>query len=191
MRMTTVRAGILWVTLVAPTGCVRHTMPKAPADGSSRWAIVGEPAPEIALRSLDGGTRLLSSFIGSVVVVAFWSTFCGPCRDELSQLEIIQERHRDLNVLAISLDDKDSDDAVQQAVTQLHLNFPILRDPDGHVTYAYMKYAMTPLTVVVGRDGRVRALHRGYVPALAEQLEREVQTALGDPRARETSACEM
>jgi thiol-disulfide isomerase/thioredoxin len=166
--------------LVAAACTHAHTFPPSPRDGSSRWAVVGEQAPELALPALDGSMQRLSSYAGRVVVVDFWATFCGPCRQELPELEALRTRHPDVVILAVSIDDADSDDAVSSFVHDRHLGFTVLRDRDGAGAFRYMKFASTPLTVVVGKDGRLRALHRGYAPPLAVRLEDEVLAALAD-----------
>ena len=172
---------MLCVMLMATMGCAHHTLPQPPADASSRWAVPGESAPEFALPSIDGGSFRLSSYSGRVVIVTFWGTFCRPCRDELRELNLLLVRHRDVIVLAVSLDDDDSNESVRKVAAQIHLSFPILRDPSGHVAFTYMKVAMTPFTAIVGRDGRLRAVHRGYSPSLPRLIEEEVQTALTNP----------
>lgn len=168
------------LTLVTATGCARHTLPVNPAGVTGHSPVVGDAAPEIALPSLDGAAYRLSSYAGQVVVVTFWATFCGPCREELPVLDALRARHPDVVVLAVSLDDADSDDAVRGEVKQLQLHFPVLRDPDGRAAFQYMRYAATPLTVVIGRDQRLRALNRGYTLGTAARLEQEVATAVSD-----------
>jgi peroxiredoxin len=178
--MTKIAAALLGATLLSPLACARHTFPRVPADGSSRWAEVGEPAPEVALPSLDGSPQKLSSYAGRVVVVDFWATFCGPCRQELPALEALRVRYPEVVVLAVSIDDAESDDAVREVARDLHLGFPVLRDTTGRVAFTYMKHAMAPLTAIVGRDGRIRAIHHGYAPSLAAPLEHEMQAALAE-----------
>ena len=169
--------------LLPVTGCAHSAFPREPADGSSRWAVVGEPAPDITLPAVDGGTVRLSTYAGHVAVVTFWATFCGPCRLELPALEAMRARHgEDLAILAVSIDDGDADDAVNDVVQRLGLHFPVLRDPDGRATpFAYMKHAMTPTTFLVGRDGRVRARFGGYNPQRGvAPLEDAVNKALAE-----------
>jgi peroxiredoxin len=179
--VTKATACLLGTMLLTPLGCVvRHTFPPAPADGSSRWATVGETAPDVALPSLDGSVQRLSSYAGRVVVVDFWATFCGPCRQELPELEALRVRHPEVIVLAVSIDEDANDDAVRKFASDRHLGFPILRDPDGVAAYKYMKFGVTPLTALVGKDGRLRAVHHGYAAPLAVRLEEEVEFALAD-----------
>jgi peroxiredoxin len=170
--------------LLAVAACAhQHSLP-SPGVGS-RWAVVGERAPEIALRSLDGGEQRLSAYSGRVVLVTFWTTFCGPCRQELPALEALRVRYPDLVVLAVSLDEDGEDDQVRAVAGELQLHFPILRDPQGRVAFEYTKIAATPFTALVGRDGLLRATHRGYLPPVATRLDTEVRTALAEAPPRD------
>jgi peroxiredoxin len=171
---------LLGVLLLSPLACAHHTFPRVPADGSSRWAAVGDPAPEVALPALDGSLQKLSSYAGRVVLVDFWATFCGPCRQELPALEALRGRYPEVVVLAVSIDDAESDDAVREVARDLHLGFPVLRDPTGSVAFTYMKHAMTPSTAIVGRDGRIRAIHIGYAASPEAHLEQEMQAAIAE-----------
>jgi thiol-disulfide isomerase/thioredoxin len=180
------RFAVVLALLWPLTACAHtHTLPRPQSDVASRWAVVGERAPQIALRSLDDGEQRLSGYSGRVVVVTFWTTFCGPCRQELPALEALRTRYPDLVVLAVSLDEDDDDARVRDVASELHLHFPILRDAQGRAAFEYMKIAATPLTAIVGRDGRLRALHRGYLPPLAARLDTEVRTALAEMPAVE------
>ena len=186
--MVTARARwLIGAVLLASCSSARHTFPPRPADGSSRWAAVGEPAPPFALRALAGPAQSLSGYAGRVVVVDFWATFCGPCRQELPALEALRARHPEVAILAVSIDDADSDERVAALARELHLGFPVLRDPDGAVAFRYMKFAMAPLTALIGKDGRVRSIHRGYAPPLAVLLEEEVKEALADVPSEESA----
>lgn len=186
------RVGAVHGALLAAAACAHpHSLPSPGV--TSRWAVVGERAPEIALRSLEGGEQRLSAYAGRVVLVTFWTTFCGPCRQELPALETLRARYPDLVVLAVSLDEDGEDAEVRAVAGTLQLHFPILRDPQGRAAFVYTKIAATPFTALVGRDGLLRATHRGFLPPLAARLDSEVRMALaeaplGSPRRMDTTA---
>ncbi len=67
--------------------------------------MVGQPAPELTLNSLSGASVSLADFMGQVVLVNMWATWCGPCRSELPHIQDLHERYGPdgLIVLAINV----------------------------------------------------------------------------------------
>ncbi|RLE34464.1 hypothetical protein DRJ24_03875 [Candidatus Acetothermia bacterium] len=71
---------------------------------------VGNRAPDFTLRALNGGPVTLSSFLGKVVILDFWASWCYPCRISMPALHALWERYRDQGVvlLGVSLDRSES-----------------------------------------------------------------------------------
>ena len=115
----------------------------------------GFPAPDFALKDLQGHTRRLSEFRGKVVFLNVWATWCPPCRMEMPSMERLYRRlhDKDFVMLAVS-EDEDGAAAVQPFVDQMGLTFPVLIDLEGVVS---QRYGVTgyPETFIVDRDGRV------------------------------------
>lgn len=86
---------------------------------------VGKPAPPLVLRTLDGRSISSRDLLGKVVILTFWATWCGPCREELPLLSAYAARHakQGLEVLAFSLDGPEDLPAVQQVAAGL--SFPV------------------------------------------------------------------
>jgi thiol-disulfide isomerase/thioredoxin len=91
---------------------------------ASRLAV-GKPAPPLALHTLDGQTLSTESLRGKVVILAFWATWCAPCREELPLLSSYAKAHADqgLQVLGFSLDAADNLAMVRQVAAGL--SFPV------------------------------------------------------------------
>lgn len=144
------------------------------------WAAdakVGQMAPNFTLKSISGKNLRLSEYRGQVVMLNFWATWCGPCRQEMPVLNRLYARYKKIGfvILGINLD---NDPAKAKAmVRKIGVDFPILFDARKHVSKSYEVDAM-PSTVLVDRDGKVRYLHRGYLPRFKERYEREVQELL-------------
>jgi peroxiredoxin len=134
-------------------------------------------APDFTLRSSNGPNLRLQEQRGRVVMVNFWATWCGPCRQEMPQLARLHDKYRaaGFTLLGVSVDD-DARHAAEVA-DRMGLKFPVLLDSDKSVSKAYDLSTM-PTTYLIDRDGRVRYLHKGYVAGNEEAYEREIRELL-------------
>ncbi len=139
--------------------------------------LVGSPAPDFTLKSRGGANLRLSEEIGNVVMVNFWATWCGPCRQEMPMLDEIYERYQPagFQLLGVNIDD-DSGKAERMA-TDLGVSFPLLFDNDKTVSRLYDVRAM-PVTVLIDRDGVVRHVHHGYRPGFEDAYIAQVRDLL-------------
>ncbi len=145
------------------------------AAGSAHAALsTNTPAPDFTLRSLDGVNTRLAEQRGRVVMVNFWATWCGPCKQEMPHLSRLYEKYRasGFTLLGVNVDE----DAKQAAATagRLGVKFPVLFDGAKSVSKLYDLQSM-PSTVLIDRDGRVRFLHRGYHDGLEEAYEKQIR----------------
>jgi peroxiredoxin len=134
-------------------------------------------APDFTLRTMGGPNLRLQEQRGQVVLVNFWATWCGPCRQEIPHLNRLHEKYRasGFQVLGINIDD-DARAAVELA-TRLGIKFPVLLDTDKKASRLYDMSAM-PATVVIDRDGRVRYVHRGYRDGFEKTYEQQIRELL-------------
>ncbi|MCE1230146.1 MAG: TlpA family protein disulfide reductase [Firmicutes bacterium] len=134
----------------------------------SLWA---GPAPSFTLKGLDGSTFRLADHVGKqVIVLDFWATWCGPCTKFLKKLQEIKEQRPDVLVLAISIDDGQSLDKVNQYVRGRGFTFMVLSDPDSSVLRMFNPSAGVPTTVVIDRNGNVAYQHTGALPGDEKSL---------------------
>ena len=140
---------------------------------------VGSPAPNFLLTDVDGHSVSLASLKGKPVLVNFWATWCGPCRDELPLIrdEYLAHKDQGLQVVAIDFGDE-SADTVRRFWQGLGLQPAPVLDPAGAASQAYgiqLKNGL-PVSVLIGRDGRVNSyqpfpLTRDFLdPALGKVL---------------------
>jgi len=131
-------------------------------------------APDFTLRSADGRNLRLKEQRGQVVLVNFWASWCGPCRQEMPQLNRLYDKYRaaGFTLLAVNIDD-DAGLGTRTAA-RWGLRFPVLLDADKTVSKLYDLGSM-PATVLIDRDGRVRYLHRGYREGMEEAYERQIR----------------
>lgn len=149
---------------------------------STAWAIedplkVGKAPPDFALKSSAGNNLRLSEFIGQVVMINFWATWCSPCRKELPLLNEIYQRYNHVGFTVIGVNiDQDVDRAREMART-LNIKFPVLFDPSNTVSKHYGLTAM-PTTVVIDRRGLIQRVFFGYQPGYEKTYEAEIRALL-------------
>ena len=139
--------------------------------------LTGRPAPDFALKSSTGENLRLSEYRGDVVMINFWATWCGPCRQEMPLLDDLYQRYQRVgfNLLGVNIDD-DSNRAMAM-IRELGVDFPVLFDNRKEVSKMYDVDAM-PVTVIVDREGNVRYVHQGYKPGYEEKYLTEIRTLL-------------
>ena len=132
---------------------------------ASTTGIAASPAaaPDFALPARDGGEVRLSELRGQVVMINFWATWCGPCRQEMPLLEQIHARYEPLGFTLLGVNVEPDSQAAQAWLAKVPVTFPILFDRENAVSASFGVEAM-PSSVLIDREGRVRHVHRGYKP---------------------------
>ena len=137
----------------------------------------GQVAPmHFTLKDMHGADVNLASFKGKVVLINFWATWCGPCRAEIPSLVELQDKYRDdLTILGVSIDDPA--EKLKPYADEFKMNYPVLVG-NGHqdMQDAFGPLYGIPVSVIVGRDGRIAKKHSGI--ATKEQFEREIKALL-------------
>ena len=138
-------------------------------------ADVVTPAPNFTLKSHTGENLRLSEQRGEVIMLNFWASWCGPCRQEMPELDELHTKYRELgfSVFGINVDAQRS--MAEKVLAEIPVDFPILFDTDNLVSELYSVDAM-PMTVLVDRDGAIRHLHRGYKPGYEDLYDAQIRT---------------
>jgi peroxiredoxin len=121
----------------------------------------GSPAPAFTLGSSSGGPVSLAQYKGQVVMINFWASWCGPCRQEMPLLESIYRKYNKMGFTLIGVNVEPDSQAANEWLKQTPVSFPILYDKDSQVSKLYDVAGM-PSTVLIDRSGKLRMLHRGY-----------------------------
>ena len=144
--------------------------------GITARAISGV-APDFTLQSRDGGTVSLADLRGQVVMVNFWATWCGPCREEMPHLEALHQRYGALGFTLLGVNVEENSENAEAWLEEMPVSFPILFDPENRVSELYDVVAM-PSTVLVDRQGNLRFSHHGYQPGYENDYQTQIRALI-------------
>jgi cytochrome c biogenesis protein CcmG/thiol:disulfide interchange protein DsbE len=139
----------------------------------------GQPAPTLTLKAPDGRPLSLAAMKGRPVLVDFWASWCPPCRTSVPALEdLYREFHpRGLEVVAINVDERRKD--ADAFLVGRQYTMPIIFDTEGQSPRDAGVYGM-PTSFLVGRDGKIRFVHRGYSDKVHESYRQEIELLLAE-----------
>ncbi len=135
------------------------------------------PAHDFTLKSRGGENHKLSEHIGDVVMINFWASWCGPCRQEMPLLDDLYRRYQSLGFTLLGVNVEEDSAQAERILKEIPVSFPILFDAEHKVSKLYDVIAM-PSTVLVDRDGNLRYLHKGYLPGYEVEYEQQVKALL-------------
>lgn len=136
--------------------------------------------PDFTLKAMDGQNLRLDEFRGQVILINFWASWCGPCRQEMPILQKIHERYEPLGFTVLGVNVDEQQEKARRIADRMALNFPLLLDTAQTVSEAYEVNAM-PFTVLVDRNGKINYIHRGYKPGDENQYVNRLKQLLRQP----------
>lgn len=118
-------------------------------------------ADDFTLKSSTGENLKLSEQRGSVVMVNFWASWCGPCRKEMPIIDALYKKYSKygFTVFGVNVDDKEKN--AIRTLKKIPVDFPILFNPENSIAELYGVSAM-PTTIFIDRNGNKRYIHAGY-----------------------------
>ncbi len=155
----------------------------AKQDGDSKvpslyFAKDPEPVPPFLLRDLSGNVVSTAALKGKVVILNFWATWCGPCREEIPELIALQAQYKDdLQIIGFS-EDEAPPAVVAQFAHKAGINYPVVMT-SAALEKEYGGIAALPTSFLVNRDGRVVAKDVGVYPA--DYYDMQVRSLAGLP----------
>lgn len=145
--------------------------------GSATALEAGKPAPSFDLSGPNGPVKL-EKYLGKLVYVDFWASWCGPCRQSFPWMNDMQAKYgaQGLQIIGVNVDAK-ADDA-KGFLSTTPASFVVAFDPAGATPRSYGIKGM-PSSVLIGPDGKVLFEHSGFRAADREELESKIKSALG------------
>ena len=142
------------------------------------WAGAADvQAPAFTLQSVDGKAVSLAQFKGDVVMINFWASWCGPCRQEMPLLDSIYKQYKDMGFVLLGVNVEPDPHSANAWLRKTPVSYPVLYDPKSEVSQLYQVQAM-PTTVIVDRHGVVRFVHNGYLPGDENQYMNSIRTLI-------------
>ncbi|HEU4684818.1 MAG TPA: TlpA disulfide reductase family protein [Nitrospira sp.] len=143
---------VIWLTVMAA-----HAAAPAASDPYATLHItrfaVGTPAVSFDLKGLDGSLAS-RDLAGKMVLLNFWATWCGPCKEEMPSLARLQNRFDPSLVRVVTVTADHHPSGIKQFLNHLGITLPVLFDDDQEVSRAFMVRGL-PTTVLIGPDGHV------------------------------------
>ena len=141
------------------------------------WPVAAEEiqrAPDFTLTDANGQSVTLSDLRGQVVMINFWASWCGPCREEMPLLEQIHQRYEALGFTLLGVNVEEDPTNGQAFLQERPVSFPVLYDSKNSISKLYEVIAM-PSTVLIDRQGNIRYLHHGYKPGYENDYQDQIR----------------
>lgn len=138
--------------------------PEAPGTGERSVGEGADPAPDFRLETIEGEVFHLKAHRGEVVVLNFWGTWCGPCRQEIPHLVSLQRTFGEegLQVVGVALERGAGVERVRKFAKQRNINYPVGLG-DGTIVRKYGGVRGVPTTIVIDAEGQIRGRLTGRV----------------------------
>jgi len=156
----------IWLTVAAVPNPLFAQQGRNPAAVAGLLKSIGlikpviNRAPEFSLRELNGNVASLSGYRGKMVLLNFWATWCGPCRDEMPSMEQLSRSFGGQGLTVVAINQRENAALVARFMKTHNLNFSTLLDADGRVAASYRVYGI-PVSYVIDSDGRAIGMKSG------------------------------
>lgn len=167
-----------------PTATAGTPVPAATATANANNGIeLPEKVLNSPIKMLDGKTQKLTDYKGKVVIVNYWATWCGPCRQEMPELVAMRQSLKDKGLEVISVTHIQNDpnpEEVKQFVQQFKIPYPVGYAEGDLILGLQVGGAQNsiPQSFILSREGRVLKRFVGYSPTYPAAMRAVVEEAL-------------
>ena len=137
-------------------------LPESRGPLDDRAPVVGEPAPDFELSTIDGDLVTLSDLRGQVVWLNFWATWCRPCRQELPEIQALYDEMREDGLVVLEINYEEQPQQAQDYWEEMGLSLPLLLDGGGDV-YGQYRLQGLPDSFFIDREGNLAAIQYGFL----------------------------
>jgi peroxiredoxin len=172
MKLRYLRTKVCGAVLGLAVGLAGCTVPSNSPSG-------GQPAPQFSLPNLDGKQVNLKDFANKVIIVDFWATWCGPCREEIPHFNKLYEDYRGkgFEIVGISMD-TEGPETIKKFAKDLRMEYTLLIGNEN-VAEDFGGVAGLPTTFIIDRKGNIVKKYRGFQPAFMQEIEKAVKELTG------------
>ncbi len=149
------------------------------AAGAAPQALkIGDPVPHFSLQTLDGKTLDITSLKGKVVVLDFWATWCGPCRQAMPELKTLLHQYSGKPLVVVSISADQDMKAPAEFAQANGMTWMQAWDGTGKVMFGVFGVSGLPSYVVLDADGRIAYLMKGWSSTMLSQaVSKALQSA--------------
>lgn len=133
------------------------------------------PAPDFSFTTYDGETMKLSDLRGKVVIMNFWASWCGPCRDEAPALKNVADRYANEDVVVLGIAYTDTDKNARKFINEFDITYFNAPDIGTRISDIYNIQGV-PETFVIDKEGNIVQFF--ILPLDEAQLSAAVERAL-------------
>lgn len=133
-------------------------------------------APAFTIRTTDGQEFTLDALAGKVVLLDFWASWCGPCRETLPRVRDLAKKFAGQPFVVLSISIDNNDEAWRKAMQKEAMTWPQYRDADGRLANAYGAHSI-PRFFTIDSDGALQDVQVGSDASIEGEIRKLVKRA--------------